>query len=104
MNEKDYLVDMYRDEYYPKFLVDKIKLILKNVVTILEKDERNLEHIQSEFDRATIAINELEDEFEDHDSELETVARESIAETVGIILDTYNIEIDLEDAIRERDW
>lgn len=104
MNEKDYLVDMYRDEYYPKFLVDKIKLILKNVVTILEKDERNLEHIQSEFDRATIAINELEDEFENHDSELETVARESIAETVGIILDTYNIEIDLEDAIRERDW
>lgn len=104
MNEKDYLVDMYRDEYYPKFLVDKIKLILKNVVTILEKDERNLEHIQSEFDRATIAINELEDEFEDYDSELEMVARESIAETVGIILDTYNIEIDLEDAIRERDW
>lgn len=104
MNGKDYLVDMYRDEYYPKFLVDKIKLILKNVVTILEKDERNLEHIQSEFDRATIAINELEDEFENHDSELETVARESIAETVGIILDTYNIEIDLEDAIRERDW
>lgn len=104
MNEKDYLVDMYRDEYYPKFLVDKIKLILKNVVTILEKGEHNLEHIQSEFDRATIAINELEDEFEDHDSELETVARESIAETVGIILDTYNIEIDLEDAIRERDW
>lgn len=104
MNEKDYLVDMYRDEYYPKFLVDKIKLILKNVVTILEKGERNLEHIQSEFDRATIAINELEDEFEGHDSELETVARESIAETVGIILDTYNIEIDLEDAIRERDW
>lgn len=104
MNEKDYLVDMYRDEYYPKFLVDKIKLILKNVVTILEKDERNLEHIQSEFDRATIAINEFEDEFEDYDSELETVARESIAETVGIILDTYNIEIDLEDAIRERDW
>ncbi|GHU24393.1 hypothetical protein FACS1894164_10920 [Spirochaetia bacterium] len=26
-NEKLYLVDMYNDEYYPKFLVDKILLI-----------------------------------------------------------------------------
>ncbi len=42
-------------------------------------------------------------EFE-HDSEIETVARECIAATVAYILEWFNIPIDTEEAIRERDW
>ena len=38
------------------------------------------------------------------DSEIETVARDSIAVTIGYILDWFNIDIDMETAIRERDW
>ncbi|WP_265456115.1 DUF5713 family protein [Enterococcus sp. HY326] len=104
MEEKDYLSDMYRDEYYPKFLVDKLKLILQNIVLVLEKGETNLDTIQSEFDKATIAINELEEEFENHGSQLETVARESIGETVYLILKQYKIELNMEDALRKREW
>ncbi|MHC5249279.1 DUF5713 family protein [Enterococcus sp. LJL90] len=104
MDEEDYLYDMYRDEYYPKVLVDKLKAILQNVVVVLEKGETDLEIIQSEFDKATIAINELGEEFENHGSELETVARESIGETVYLILKQYKIKLDVEDAIREREW
>lgn len=104
LEEKDYLADMYQDEYFPNFLVDKIKSILKNVTLILEKGETNLKIIQAEFDKATLAINDLEEEFDNNDSELETVARESIGETVYLILRHYKIDIDVEEAIRERDW
>ena len=72
---------MYRDGYFPDFLVDKVK-----------------------FDAMTLAINDLEEEFEAHDSELETEARESIGETVDYILQWFHIDIGVETAIRERDW
>ena len=60
--------------------------------------------IQNKFDEMTVAINALEEEFEANDSELETVARDSIGETVAYILKWFDIDIDVEEAIRERDW
>ncbi|CAM4021143.1 DUF5713 domain-containing protein [Listeria booriae] len=104
MLEKDYLADMYRDPYFPDFLVDKIKTLLKEVVALLESGESDLEVIQAAFDKATIGINELEEEFDDNDSEIETAARESIGETVDLILVHYKVAIDCEEAIREREW
>lgn len=52
----------------------------------------------------TSSINELQEEFEEYDSDIETVARNSIGVTVGKILKYFNIDIDIEEAIRERDW
>lgn len=104
MKTIDYLRDMYRDDYYPKFLVDKIKMLLEGIVQYLEQAPHSLEDIQQKFDEMTLAINDLEDEFYEHDSEIETAARDSIAETVIDILQAYNIEIDVEDALREREW
>jgi hypothetical protein len=52
----------------------------------------------------TITINELQEEFEENDSEIETGARESIGETVDQIIKFFEIDIDIEEAIRERDW
>ncbi len=52
----------------------------------------------------TLAINDLQEEFDENDSEIETVARDSIGVTVGYILDWFGIDIDVEDAIGERDW
>ncbi len=104
MKESDYLSEMYQDSYYPDFLVDKIKAALKEVAAILENGETNLTVVQAALDKATLAINDLVEEFEDNDSELETVARESIAVTVQKMLQSYHINIDLEEALRERDW
>ncbi|MCI8326638.1 MAG: hypothetical protein HFI37_02560 [Lachnospiraceae bacterium] len=56
------------------------------------------------FDKMTLAVNDLQEEFEENDSEIETAARESIGETVAYILEWFEIGIDVEDAIRERDW
>lgn len=98
------LEDMYQDEYFPDFLVDKIKVLVQDVITFLETGERDLEKVQEKFDDMTLAINDLQEEFEDNGSEIETGARESIGETVDYILQWFDIDMDVEDAIGERDW
>lgn len=98
------LDEMYRDGYFPDFLVDKIKDLVQNVIGLLETGEKDLDRIQDALDEMTLGINELQDEFAENDSEIETVARESIARTVDYILKWFDLEIDLEDAIGARDW
>lgn len=56
------------------------------------------------LDEAVCGINDLQEAFDENDSEIETVARESIAASVAYILKWFDIPIDTEEAIRERDW
>ena len=98
------LEEMYQDEYYPDFLVDKVKEELQKVIDLLESGETDTEVVQETLDEAVCGINDLQEEFDEHDSEIETVARECIAATVAYILEWFNIPIDTEEAIRERDW
>lgn len=99
-----WLDEMYQDAYYPDFLVDKIKNELQKVVDLLESGETDVEAIQEQLDKMACAVNDLQEEFEENDSEIETVARDCIGTTVGYILDWFDIPIDREEAIRERDW
>jgi len=103
-SEFNYLSDMYEDSYYPSFLVDKIQLNIRKVVDFLEEGDHSHEAVQEKLDEMTLAINELQDEFYQNDSEIETVARDSIAITVEEILQYFEIDIDIEEALRERDW
>jgi hypothetical protein len=98
------LEEMYQDEYYPNFMVDKVKGELQKVIYLLEKGEKNTEIIQEKLDEAVCAINDLQEEFYENDSEIETVARDCIGVTVEYILKWFGIDIDTEEAIRERDW
>ena len=98
------LDEMYQDEYYPDFLVDKIKDELQKVIDLLESGETDTEAIQETLDGAVRGINDLQDEFYENDSEIETVARYCIGVTVAYILEWFGIPIDMEEAIRERDW
>jgi hypothetical protein len=100
----EYLPDMYSDGYFPNFLVDKVKEIIKKAVVFIEEGGHSTEEIQGAFDEMTTAINELQEEFEENGSEIETGARESIGTTVDSIIKFFNIDIGLEEAIRERDW
>lgn len=104
--DEDYklLSEMYQDEYFPDFLVDKVRNQVQKVIGFLETEVNDLVKIQEKFDEMTEAINDLQEEFEENDSELETAARESIGETVEYILKWFGIDIDVEDAIGERDW
>lgn len=98
------LADMYRDDYFPPHLVDKVKAELVKVIEFLQTGVTNLELIQAKLDEVVCAINDLQEEFDAQDSEIETVARDDIATSVIYILDWFNIELDIEEALRERDW
>jgi hypothetical protein len=100
----EFLKEMYSDDYFPDFLVDKVKAELENVIAFLETGVTDVEQIQEKFDAMTIAVNDLQEEFEENDSEIETVARDSIAADVIEILNWFDIDIDVEDALGERDW
>ena len=98
------LDEMYQDEYYPDFLVDEVRDALQKVVDLLESGETNTEVVQETLDEAVSSINDLQEEFDENDSEIETVARDCIGVTVAYILEWFGIPIDMEEAIRERDW
>ena len=98
------LEEMYEDDYYPAFLVDKIKELLEDLIYYLEEGETDKNKIQDKLDEITRAMNLLDDEFEENDSDLETIAHECIAENIEYILQWFQVEIDIETAIREREW
>ena len=97
------LEEMYQDEYYPDFLVDKVKEELQKVIDLLESGETDTEVVQETLDEAVCGVNDLQEEFDENDSEIETVARECIAAAVAHILEWFNSPIDTEEAVRERD-
>ncbi|MCI8694154.1 MAG: hypothetical protein HFH91_15820 [Lachnospiraceae bacterium] len=98
------LEEMYQDEYYPDFLVDRVRDEIQKVISLLESGETDTEAVQEKLDEAVCAINDLQEEFDENDSEIETVARECIAAAVAYILEWFGIPIDIEEAVRERDW
>lgn len=99
-----FLAGMYNDGCCPDFLVDKIKAELESVVAFLETGVSDLRQIREKFDAMTMAINDLQEEFWENDSEIETMEREIIAADVDKILRWFDIDLGVEDAIRERDW
>ena len=98
------LDEMYQDDYYPAFLVDKVKDEIQKVIDLLESGETDTEVVQEKLDDAVLAINDLQEEFYENESEIETVARDCIGVTIDYILKWFDIPIDMEEAIRERDW
>jgi hypothetical protein len=100
------LADMYADDYFPNFLVDKIKAILLELCEQIESEQpKDEESLLKLTHGATERTNELAAEFEENDSELETGAREAMAEEFGFIVRSYGFEdVDIEDVIAPRDW
>lgn len=70
----EYLTDMYEDSYFPHFLVYKIKNTIKETVGFIEEGNHTKDEIQDALDKMTLKINELQEEFDENDSEIETVA------------------------------
>jgi Family of unknown function (DUF5713) len=100
-----FLQDMYEDDYFPNNLVDKAKQILIALCEAIEaKKPKNNESLLQLTHTTTNEFNELAAEFEEDDSELETVAREAIGADFEFIVKAYGFEVDIEDVIATRDW
>ncbi len=106
MQQYNFLEGMYQDEYYPKFLVDKCKGILVNLCVQIEKEQpKTLEELYVLTHAATDRFNELEDEFYENGSEIETMAREVIALDFEKIAHNYGFaDADIEELIAPRNW
>lgn len=102
----EFLTDMYNDQYFPKHCVDLVKdVLLKLCQTIEEKSPQNLDQLYLITEVSTEEINDLCDVFDEADSEIETVARESIGQDFTFIAHSYGfIEADHEMLISGRDW
>ncbi|MGV3539143.1 MAG: DUF5713 family protein [Rufibacter sp.] len=101
----EFLADMYQDDYFPDFLVDKGKAILMELCLQIENQKpKNAEELYVLTHASTYKFNDLSEEFYENDSELETAARESIAADFEFIAKAYGFEADTEELIAARDW
>lgn len=99
------LEDMYQDGYFPDHLVDRVKEILITVCRKVEKERpQDNDDLYVITQAATEEINDLQEVFEDAGSEIETVARESIAVSFDKISRAYGYEADVEELIATREW
>ncbi|WP_329270124.1 DUF5713 family protein [Streptomyces pseudovenezuelae] len=97
-----FLKALYRDGYYPDHAVDRGKEILLRLCERIEADRpADLTALYVLTQAATEEFNDLQDD----DFDIETVAREEIAEEFWFIARTYGFEdADVEELIGTRDW
>jgi len=101
-----FLQGMYKDGYFPDFLVDKIKSILIDACQQIEEKKPSTENELFLITHLAVEkINDLEEEFEENNSELETEAREVMGADFDFIVKTYGFkDVDIEDVIAPREW
>lgn len=100
-----FLKEMYGDSYFPDHLVDKGRSILiKLCIGIETIKPQNLEGLYKLTHAATEEFNHLAEEFYDHDSEIETAARDAIGMDFFNIAENYGYNADIEELIAPRDW
>jgi len=96
---------MYEDSYFPPRLVDKGKAILVELCFEIEREKpKSLNELYELTHAATDKFNELQEEFEEEDSEIETAARDCIAVNFDFVAKTYGFAADIEELIATREW
>jgi len=106
VTEHAFLRGLYRDDYYPDPVVDLGKAILLRLCERVETERpADLPALYVLTEIATEEFNALQDDFEAADSEIETVAREEIAEDFWFVAQAYGFaDADVEELIAVRDW
>ncbi|ARA83504.1 hypothetical protein AAY86_26100 [Pseudomonas amygdali pv. tabaci str. ATCC 11528] len=106
MAKHTFLKGMYQDEYFPDAVVKMCEDVLVNLCHEIERQKpSDLDALYALTHKATEQINELEEVFEENGSEIETFARETIAEDFVRIADAYGFtDADIEEMIAPREW
>ncbi|MDH6222678.1 DUF5713 family protein [Streptomyces pseudovenezuelae] len=101
-----FLKALYRDDYYPDHVVDRGRDVLLRLCERIEAERpADLDALYVLTQAATEEFNDLQAAFEEADSDIETVAREEIAEDFWFVAETYGFETaDAEELIATRDW
>ena len=106
LQDHKFLDEMYKDGYFPDHLVDMGKVILIRLCERLESEKpSDLEELYRLTHAATEEFNDLQEVFEENESELETAARDCIGGDFEQIALAYGFtDADLEELIATRDW
>ncbi|MBQ1090022.1 DUF5713 family protein [Streptomyces sp. B93] len=101
-----FLKPLYDDDYFPDQVLDRCRAVLLRLCERIETDRpADLAALYALTHAATREFNDLEAAFEAAGSEIETVAREEIAEEFGFIADAYGFtDADVEELIAPREW
>ncbi|MFB8003185.1 DUF5713 family protein [Nocardia sp. NPDC056000] len=104
--ERTFLQPLYADPYFPDHVLDKGTAILLRLCERIEAEQpADLTALYALTWSATEEFNLLEEEFEAAGSEIETVAREEIAEDFSFVASAYGFaDADAEQLIATRDW
>ena len=104
--EHAFLRGLYADAYYPDQVVTLGKEILLRLCRRIEAERpSDLPALYALTQQATEEFNALEAAFEAAGSEIETVAREEIAEDFWFVASAYGFaEADVEELIATREW
>ncbi|WP_330335319.1 DUF5713 family protein [Streptomyces sp. NBC_00536] len=106
VTEHAFLRPMYADAYFPDHVVDQGREILLRLCQRIEAAQpSDLEALYVLTQAAAEEFNLLQAEFEAAGSEIETVAREWIAEEFWFVASAYRFAAaDVEELISGRDW
>ncbi|MFE6780350.1 DUF5713 family protein [Streptomyces sp. NPDC057702] len=101
-----FLSEMYADPYFPPHVVDKGVAVLRRLCERIEAERpADLPALHALTHPATEEFNALEEDFEEAGSEIETAARDAIAEDFWFIATAYGFaDVDVEELIAPRDW
>jgi Family of unknown function (DUF5713) len=100
-----FLNEMYKDSYFPTQCVDKAKAILIQLCFEIEETKpQNLQELYKLTHIATDKFNDLQDDFYQNGSEIETAARDCIAVNFERIANAYCFEADIDELTATRDW
>ncbi|MFJ4482792.1 DUF5713 family protein [Streptomyces longwoodensis] len=103
---RTFLRQLYADAYYPDHVVDRGRAILLRLCERIETEQpSDLAALYVLTHAATEEFNSLEDDFEAAGSQIETVAREEIAEDFWFVASAYGFpDADVEELIATREW
>ena len=101
-----FLAEMYGDPYFPNELVKKGEDILMELCHQIEQQNpASLDQLYALTHAATERFNDLQQEFDEQGSEIETVARDCIGTDFKAIAHAYGFDdADSEVLITTRDW
>lgn len=101
-----FLASLYADAYYPDHVLDKGRAILVRLCERIEAERPvGAAELYGLTEVATEEFNGLVEEFGAAGSEIETVAREAIAEDFWFVAGAYGFtDVDLEELVAARDW
>ncbi|MFC9898042.1 DUF5713 family protein [Nocardia sp. NPDC127579] len=104
--EHSFLRPLYEDPYFPDHVLDKATAILRRLCERIEAEQpADISALYPLTHSATEEFNILEADFDAAGSEIETTAREEIAEDFWFVATAYGFaDADAEELIAPRNW